>query len=116
VWYYEHPYPAGVKNYNKGRPIAIEEFDAERAWWGKESNGFKTRVESERAWRVPIEQIKAGGYNLDLKNPHDSDEGPGDVEHLLPEYERLLTQIAETRAALKRELATSLTASAGAKT
>jgi type I restriction enzyme M protein len=114
VWYYEHPYPAGVKNYNKGRPIAIEEFDAERAWWGKESNGFKVRVENERAWRVPIEQIKAGGYNLDLKNPHDSGEGPGDVEHLLPEYEKLLAQIAETRAALKHELAGALRGTTGA--
>lgn len=114
VWYYEHPYPPGVKNYNKGRPIAIEEFEAERAWWGEESDGFKARVENERAWRVPIEQIKAGGYNLDLKNPHDSGEGPGDVEHLLPEYERLLAQIAETRAALKRELAAALGAPTGA--
>jgi type I restriction enzyme M protein len=108
VWYYEHPYPAGAKSYNKGKPIRIEEFEAERTWWGKESDGFKARVENERAWRVPIDQIKANNYNLDLKNPHQTDDGPGDIDHLLPEYEKLLAQVAATRSALKRELAHAL--------
>ena len=106
IWFYEHPYPPGAKSYNKGKPIRIEEFDAEKAWW-------KNRVENEQAWRVSIETIKAGNYNLDLKNPHSSDTGPGDVDHLLPEYERLLAQIAATRAALKQELHHALTATAG---
>ena len=35
IWYYEHPYPPGVKSYNKTKPIRIEEFDAEKKWWGK---------------------------------------------------------------------------------
>lgn len=113
VWYYEHPYPPGAKSYNKGKPIRIEEFAAEKAWWGKEGDGFKARVENEYAWRVSMEQIKAGNFNLDLKNPHDPDTGPGDVDHLLPEYEKLLGQIAETRAKLKRELQHALTATAG---
>jgi type I restriction enzyme M protein len=30
----------GVKNYNKTKPIRIEEFDAEKAWWGSEADGF----------------------------------------------------------------------------
>jgi type I restriction enzyme M protein len=102
VWYYEHPYPAGAKSYNKGKPIRIEEFEPERAWWDK-------RVENEQAWCVPIDQIKTGNYNLDLKNPHNPDEGPGDVDHLLPEYEKLLAQIAETRAKLKAQLKEALT-------
>lgn len=110
VWYYEHPYPPGAKSYNKGKPIRIEEFESEKAWWGKESDGFKQRVENEHAWRVPIEQIKAGNWNLDLKNPHSPDTGPGDVDHLLPEYEKLLAQIVETRAVLKRDLQAALTA------
>jgi len=104
VWYYEHPYPPGAKSYNKGKPIRIEEFEAERAWWGDEKDGFKSRVENEQAWRVSIDTIKAGNFNLDLKNPHNPDTGPGDVDHLLPEYEKLLAQIAATRAALKQEL------------
>ena len=115
VWYYEHPYPPGAKSYNKGKPIRIEEFDAERAWWGKvDKHGqYSKRKENEQAWRVPIEEIRAGGFNLDLKNPHSTDTGPGDVDHLLPEYEKLLAQIAETRAALKQELHRALKASAG---
>ena len=102
VWYYEHPYPPGAKSYNKGKPIRIEEFEPERAWWNN-------RVENEQAWRVSIETIKADNYNLDLKNPHKSDEGPGDVDHLLPEHEKLLTQIAQTRAELKAQLMQALT-------
>ena len=107
IWYYEHPYPPGAKSYNKTKPIRIEEFEPERAWWNH-------RIENEQAWRVPIEQIKAGNYNLDLKNPHRPDDGPGDVDHLLPEYEKLLAQIAQTRAQLKQELHQALTASTGA--
>jgi len=106
VWYYEHPYPPGAKSYNKGKPIRIEEFEPERTWW-------KARVESERAWRVSIDQIKASNYNLDLKNPHKLDNGAGDVDQLLLEYEKLLTKVAATRAALKAELQNSLTAAVG---
>ena len=61
-------------------------------------------MENEQAWRVSIDTIKAGNFNLDLKNPHNSDTGPGDVDHLLPEYEKLLAQIADTRMKLKQEL------------
>ena len=110
VWYYEHPYPPGAKNYNKGKPIRIEEFEVEREWWGSEEDGFAARVENEQAWHVSIDQIKAGNFNLDLKNPHDTDPGPGKVDELLPEYERLLAQIAETRGRLKQELHEALTA------
>jgi type I restriction enzyme M protein len=106
VWYYEHPYPPGAKSYNKGKPIRIEEFEPEKAWWNN-------RIENEQAWCVSLDQIKAANYNLDLKNPHNPDTGPGDVDHLLPEYEKLLVQIAETRAALKQELHHALTATAG---
>ncbi len=111
VWYYEHPYPPGAKSYNKGKPITIAEFETEKAWWGKpDKHGhYSKRKETDRAWRVSIDQIKAGNFNLDLKNPHTTDEGPGDVDHLLPEYEKLLAQIAETRAALKKELQQALT-------
>ena len=69
---------------------------------------LKKRKENEQAWRVSIDQIKAGNYNLDLKNPHQIDTGPGDVDHLLPEYEKLLAQIAATRAELKAQLQDAL--------
>jgi type I restriction enzyme M protein len=52
IWFYEHPYPEGQKSYSKTRPIRLEEFDAEKAWWGKEENDFVERQQSERAWKV----------------------------------------------------------------
>lgn len=67
VWYFEHPYPTGVKMYNKTKPINIKEFDLEKAWW-------KKRVENEYAWKVGIDEIKKRKYNLDFKNPHAAEE------------------------------------------
>jgi type I restriction enzyme M protein len=115
VWYYEHPYPKGVKSYNKGQPIHIDEFKAEKEWWGKpDKHGvYSKREENERAWRVSIDQILANNFNLDIKNPHVAENAVGNVEHLLPEYEKLLGQIAETRTRLKQELHHALRASAG---
>ena len=113
VWYYEHPYPPGAKSYNKGKPIRIEEFDAEKKWWGKpDKKGlYSKREENEFAWKVSAEDIAKNGYNLDIKNPHNADTGPGDIDELLPEYEKLLQQVAETKAKLKAELHAALTAS-----
>jgi type I restriction enzyme M protein len=107
VWYYEHPYPDGYKSYSKTKPMRIEEFESEKAWW-------ENREENEFAWRVPIEEIKANNYNLDIKNPHDGGDDHGDPEELLAEYKKLLVSVAETREALKNELADALaSASAG---
>lgn len=110
VWYYEHPYPAGAKSYNKTKPIQIEEFEPEKKWWGKpdKKGEYSKRQENEHAWRVSIDTIKAGNFNLDIKNPHHSDTGPGDLDQLLPEYERLLEKIAATRAQLKAQLMEAL--------
>ncbi|QDL37922.1 type I restriction-modification system subunit M [Rhodoferax sediminis] len=108
VWYYEHPYPPGVKNYNKTKPIRIDEFDAEKAWWGTEQDGFATRVENERAWKVGIEQIKAAGYNLDQKNPHAADTVSHDPEQLLADYARLQREAQALRDQLKEILTKSL--------
>ena len=63
VWYYEMPYPTGVKSFNKGRPVNIKDFDAIKKWWNK-------REENEFAWKVTSKQIKELNYNLDFKNPH----------------------------------------------
>jgi type I restriction enzyme M protein len=116
VWYYEHPYPEGAKSYNKSKPIRIEEFKPEKKWWGKpDKNGrYSTRKKTQQAWRVGIEDIRKNNYNLDIKNPHEADKGPGKVEDLLPEYEKLLEQIAETRVKLKHELQQALAATTGA--
>ena len=108
VWYYEHPYPVGVKNYNKTKPIHIEEFDAEKAWWGTEADGFAGRVENERAWKVSIEQIKAANYNLDQKNPHVGEVQDHNPEHLLADYQRLQGEAQVLRDELRETLAKSL--------
>ena len=101
TWYYEHPYPKGYKSYNKTKPIRIEEFDFEKEWWDK-------REENGSAWRVPIEAIQAGGYNLDIKNPNAEKAGFGDPDKLLKQYHVLLKDIESSRDNLKRELMVSL--------
>jgi type I restriction enzyme M protein len=58
IWFYEHPYPEGRKSYSKTKPIRIEEFANEKAWWGKEENDFVERQESELAWRIDFKAKK----------------------------------------------------------
>ncbi len=101
VWYYEHPYPPGYKSYSKTKPMRIEEFAPEKAWWGD-------RQESEQAWKVSVEQIKATGYNLDIKNPNTVADDHGDPDELLADYRRLLDDVAAKREALKKELMAAL--------
>ncbi|MGX5651518.1 N-6 DNA methylase [Hydrogenophaga borbori] len=113
IWYYEHPYPDGVKSYNKTKPIRIEEFDVEKAWWGSEADGFAARVENERAWKVGIDQIKAANYNLDQKNPHAAEVVSHDPDTLLADYARLQSDAQALRDQLKAILAESLS---GART
>ena len=112
VWFYEHQYPAGVKNYSKTRPMRVEEFKVEEAWWGSEADGFAARVENERAWKVSIDQIKAANYNLDQKNPHAAEVVSHDPEQLLADYARLQTEAQSLRDQLKSILAQSLGAPA----
>lgn len=101
VWYYEHPLPAGYKNYSKTRPIRIEEFAPEKAWWAD-------RVEHEYAWRVGLAEIVARNYNLDIKNPHRAATANGDPRALLQTYQQQQMQIADLRQALKAELAAAI--------
>jgi type I restriction enzyme M protein len=101
VWYYEHPYPPGVKSYNKTKPMRIEEFKPEKKWWDK-------REENEFAWKVSAKEIKANNYNLDVKNPNTVGPQNGDPDKLLKEYKQLMAEIAKTRDALKKELMDAL--------
>jgi len=101
VWYFEHPYPEGYKSYSKTKPIRIEEFDLEKSWW-------YARKENEHAWRVPVDEIVARGYNLDIKNPNAPNDAYGDPDKLLKKYREILAQIDNTRETLKKELAASL--------
>ncbi len=105
IWFYEHQYPAGVKNYSKTRPMRIEEFATEQAWWGSEADGFAARVEGEFAWKVSVEDIKARNYNLDCKNPHVGEQVSHDPVQLLAEYARMQDGIHGLREQLKAVLA-----------
>jgi type I restriction enzyme M protein len=109
IWYYEHPYPEGVKSYNKTRPMRFEEFAPEIAWWGKEKDNFKTRVENEYAWKVSVEEIVSRNYNLDISNPHVGEQISHDPEVLLANYKSEQQKIGELRNKLKAILAEALT-------
>jgi len=108
IWFYEHQYPAGVKNYSKTRPMRIEEFATEQGWWGYEADGFAARVEGKFAWMVSAEDIKARNYNLDCKNPHVGEQVSHDPAALLAEYARMQEGIHGLREQLKAALAEAL--------
>lgn len=107
IWYYEHPYPPGAKSYNKGKPIRIDEFEPEKQWWGKPGQE-KKRKETEFAWRVPIDQIIERGFNLDVKNPHETCAAHRDPAELLAEYQKAQAAVAEVREKLRKELESAL--------
>jgi type I restriction enzyme M protein len=67
IWYYEQPLPDGYKKYTKTKPVRIDDFAGLSEWWDN-------RGESELAWKVSIDTIKANNYNLDVKNPHRGEE------------------------------------------
>ena len=96
IWFYEHPYPPGYKSYSKTKPLRLEEFDAEKAWWGKESNNFADRMENEQAWKIDFKTIKE---EAEAKAQPHWDK----AESLKNEASALGTQIKDLRESLKRE-------------
>ena len=79
TWYYEHPYPEGYKAYSKTKPMKLEEFEPEREWWNN-------RKETEQAWMVPIKDIIASDYDLDINNPNTPEEKIREPKEILTEY------------------------------
>lgn len=108
VWYYEHPYPEGVKSYNKTKPMSFEEFDTEIDWWGEEENDFNTRKVTEQAWKVSLDEIIERDYNLDIKNPHEIEAIDHDPEELLADFAAQQNSIQELRNQLKTILSEAL--------
>lgn len=101
VWYYEHPYPDGVKSYNKTKPMSFEEFQTEIDWWGDEADGFAARVQTEQGWKISIDDIVARNYNLDIKNPHVGELVNHDPDELLQKYQQQQNDITDLRNQLK---------------
>ena len=58
--------------------------------------------------KVSVEDIKANGYNLDIKNPFEEKEKHRDLGELLQEHQELMAGVSETRNLLKAELMQSL--------
>lgn len=94
VWYYEHPLPANRKSYTKTKSIQYEELLACRTWWDN-------REETERAWKVSVEQLLTNGCNLDVKNPHTLNVDHEDSQKLQKAHQELLAKITRSRSVLK---------------
>ena len=106
IWFWEHRVPEGQKAYSMTRPIRLEHLADCAAWWGGPRR--EGRVESERAWKVSAEEVKARGYNLDIKNPHTVAEDHGDPETLLEDLTNAEAEVAALRDQLKAILSEAL--------
>lgn len=106
VWFYEHRVPAGQKAYSMTKPIRVEHLQGCVDWWGGAERA--NRQESDVAWKVSLDEIKARGYNLDFKNPHTVAEAHGDPVELLQKLEDSETHVMDLRDKLKEILAEAL--------
>ena len=75
-------------------------------WWGGTKR--EGRVETEVAWRVTADEVKARGYNLDIKNPHIIEDDHGNPEELLAKLNEAENQAAILRDQLRTVLAEAL--------
>jgi type I restriction enzyme M protein len=88
------------------RPIRIEHLQGGIDWWGgAERQG---RQETEVAWKVSLDEIKARNYNLDVKNPHTVADDHGEPEELLAQLNAAEQRTAMLRDQLKAILAEAL--------
>ena len=107
IWFYEHLVPEGQKAYSMTRPIRLEHLQGCIDWWSGAER--KNREETDRAWKVSADDIKARGYNLDIKNPHTVEAAHGDPEELLADLIAAEAEAASLRDQLKAILAEALT-------
>ena len=91
--------PEGRKNYTKTKPLRDAEFDECRGLWDE-------RSETEHSWLVPAQELSAGNFNLDIKNPN----APDALAHRPPEElvmgilekeRKILTLMASIRESLE---------------
>jgi type I restriction enzyme M protein len=106
IWFYEHRVPDGQKAYSMTKPIRLDHFQGCIDWWGGKAR--KGREETPQAWKVSAEDIKARGYNLDIKNPHTIANDHGDPETLLEDLRAAEDETASLRDQLKAILAEAL--------
>jgi len=88
------------------KPIRFEHLQGCIDWWGGKAR--KGRAEGPQAWKVTAEEVKARGYNLDIKNPHTVADDHGDPEALLSDLTAVETETVSLRNQLKAILAEAL--------
>src|SRR3984893_1883150 len=103
IWFYEHRVPEGQKAYSMTKPIRFEHLQGCIDWWGGAKR--KGREETPQAWKVTTEDVKARGYNLDIKNPHTVADDHGDPEELLAKLDAAEAETANLRDKWKAILA-----------
>ena len=106
TWFFEHCVPDGQKAYSMTKPIKFEHMKACVDWWGGPKR--KGRKETDQAWRVSADDVKARGYNLDIKNPHTVADDHGDPEELLARLNDAEKQADSLRDRLKAILEEAL--------
>ena len=106
IWFYEHQVPEGQKAYSMTKPIRFEHFKGCIDWWGGAKR--KGREETPQAWKVTADEVKARGYNLDIKNPHTVADDHGVPEELLEDLTAAEAETGRLRDQLKAILAEAL--------
>ena len=106
IWFYEHRVPEGQKAYSMTKPIRVEHLQPCVDWWGGTER--HARRETEVAWRVGIEDVRARAFNLDIRNPHTVADDHGDPEELLAKLDEAERQVAELREQLRKALEAAL--------
>jgi type I restriction enzyme M protein len=106
IWFYEHRVPEGQKAYSMTKPIRFEHLQGCIDWWGGAKR--KGREEGPQEWKVTADEVKARGYNLDIKNPHAVADNHGDPEELLASLNAAEAETATLREQLKAILAEAL--------
>ncbi len=106
IWFWEHRVPDGQKAYSMTKPIRLEHLQGCIEWWGGPKR--KGREQGPLAWKVTAEDVKARGYNLDIKNPHTVADDHGEPEELLAKLTAAEAETARLRDQLKAILAEAL--------
>jgi type I restriction enzyme M protein len=88
------------------KPIRFERLQSCIDWWGGAKR--KGRADGPFAWKVTADEVKARGYNLDVKNPHSVADDHGDPETLLANLAKAEVETAAYRDQLKAILAKAL--------
>jgi type I restriction enzyme M protein len=106
IWFYEHRVPEGQKAYSMTKPIRVGHLAPCVKWWGGARR--KGRKETEVAWKVTVDDVKARGYNLEFKNTHTVADDHGDPVELLQKLDEAEKQAAALRDQLKAILEEAL--------